>query len=71
MVACYSTASRESALRWLLAAGDKCETTLMKMDTTDEGVHEPLMATSIGVNSSNIWIQPWGQTGKWLRLRQM
>lgn len=25
-VACYSTASRESEIKWLLAVGEKCET---------------------------------------------
>lgn len=75
-VACYSTASRESELKWLLAVGEKCETMIHVNEKPwtrrqTKGSINQLMATSIGANSSNIWIQPWGQTGKWLRLRQM
>lgn len=75
-VAHYSTASRESELRWLLAVGEKCETMIHvnekpKTRRQTKGSINQLMATSTGVNFSNIWIRPWGQTGQWLRLRQM
>ncbi len=75
-VACFSTARRESELKWLLAVGEKCETMIhvnekpWTRQQTKGSINE-LMAISIGVNSSNIWIQPWVQTGKWLRPRQM
>lgn len=75
-VACYSTASRESELKWLLAVGEKCETMIHVNEKSrtrrqTKGSINQLMATSTGVKSSGVWVQPWGQTGKWLRLRQM
>lgn len=75
-VARYSTTSRKSELKWLLAVGGKCETMTHVNEKPwtrqqTKGSINQLMATSIVANISNIWIQPGGQTGKWLRQRQM